>query len=115
MAYDKAELEKLALKAIKKHKIAKVSYLTPKLPCSDATFYNHNLEKLESIKTALYEQRIARKEQLINKWEGSDNATLSIAAFKLLADDDELERLSVSKPDEKPDIKDIPKPRWGEE
>lgn len=97
MAYDKGELEKIALKAIKKNKISKVSYVAPYLPCSLATFYNLELEKLESIKEALFQQRINRKKKLVEKWEDSDNATLNIAAFKLLADDDELERLNGDK------------------
>jgi len=97
MAYDKAEIENLALKAIKKHKIAKVAYLIPYLPCSTSTFYDLNLEKSEGIKEALYKNRIERKQKLIDKWEESDNPTLSIASFKLLADDDELERLNVER------------------
>ena len=94
MAYKKKDLEEQALKAIKKNKIARISYLIPHIECSEATFYNHKLEQLESIKDALQAQRIARKTKLVKKWEDSENATLNIAAFKLLADEEELQRLS---------------------
>ena len=97
MAYDTEELVNSALKAIKKYKIAKVDYLAPYLPCALRTFYNHKLHELPSIKEALFEQRVARKSNLIKRWEGSENATLNIAAFKLLADEDELERLNGDK------------------
>jgi len=94
MAYDKKELEKQALQAIEENEIARISYLIPYIECSEATFYNHKLEQLESIKAALQTQRIARKTKLIKKWEESESATLNIAAFKLLADEEELQRLS---------------------
>lgn len=96
MAYTTKELEELALEAIEENEVARVSYLIPYLPISNSTFYNHGLDKLESIKDALFQQRINRKEKLINKWEHSDNATLSIAAFKLLADEQELAALNNS-------------------
>jgi len=94
MAYNKKELERLALEAIALNGIAWIKYLIPHLPCASSTFYNLEMEKVESIKEALQNKRIARKEKLISKWEESDNATLNIAAFKLLADDQELDRLS---------------------
>lgn len=94
MAYDTGELIKLSLEAIKVHSIARVTYLLPHLPCSHQTFYTKELDKHEGIKKALYNKRAERKKKLIDKWEESDNATLSIAAFKLLADEDELERLN---------------------
>ena len=97
MAYDKEELKELSFKAIKRHKVAKTDYLIPYLPCSQKTFYNHGLHLLQSIKDALFEQRVARKTKLVKRWEESENATLNIAAFKLLADDDELERLQGDK------------------
>lgn len=107
MAYDKEELEKLSLKVIKDEKIAWYSYLIAYLPCSSSTFYNLEMEKVESIKEALYNNKIERKEKLVSKWENSDNATLSIAAFKLLADDQELNRLNNSQKDEDNVVKKV--------
>lgn len=99
MAYNREDLEKKCLAAIKKYKIAHVRYLLPHLPCCEKTFYNLELQEVQAIKDALNEQKRKRKAKLIDKWEQSENATLSIAAFKLLAEDDELERLTSNKHD----------------
>lgn len=107
MAYDKKELEEKALKAIELHKIAKVSYIAPYLPCALSTFYGHELEKSEKIKEALNLQKINRKQKLLKRWEESENATLNIAAFKLLADEDELERLNNSENREQDVLKKV--------
>ncbi len=62
--------------------------------CSSSTFYNHELEKLESIKDALRKNKIITKQALKQKWAQSDNATLQIALFKLICEDDERQKLN---------------------
>lgn len=97
MAYDLVELEKLALDAIEKHKLTKQNQLICYLPCVESTFYKDDLHKSELIKSALEFNKISKKKKLTDKWEESDNATLQIAAYKLMADDDELTRLNSQK------------------
>ena len=68
------------------------------MPCSIDTFYNHfpvGSEKFGRIKELLHKNKIAIKQKLKKNWEKEDaSATLQIALYKLLADEDELQRLS---------------------
>jgi hypothetical protein len=97
MAYSKAKLEKQALAAIEKHNLVFTDEVVAYLPCSTATYYNHQLEKLETIKAALEKNRIQLKGGLRSKWYQSDNATAQIALYKLIGNDEESERLNGSK------------------
>jgi hypothetical protein len=97
MSYDKADLEKKALAAIKKHKIKFLSHLAPFLSCSRSTFYELELDKSDKIKDAIEQNRVGAKVSALNKWEKSDNPTLQVAYYKLIADEDEADRLNGSK------------------
>ena len=57
--------------------------------CTRATAYNHNLNKLDSIKEAIYTNRRKAVTSLKAKWLNSDNATLQLAAMRLICDADE--------------------------
>lgn len=94
MQYDKDKLEKQSIAAINKHKLTRIQHVISYLPCVSSTFYNFELEKSESIKEALFINRERKKKKLTDKWEDSDNPTLQIAAYKLLADEDELLKLN---------------------
>lgn len=94
MAYNKADLEKQALEAIRANNLMFVTDVPAYLPCSMATFYNKKLEELESIKEALEQNRIKTKNGLRAKWYKNDNATTQIALYKLLANEDELRKLN---------------------
>ena len=96
MAYDKSELIRLALEAIDKHQLVFIDEVVTFLPCTRATFYNHQLDKLDEIKDALNNVRVNTKTQLRNKWRDSDNAALQIGLMKLMATDEERKRLSTS-------------------
>ena len=61
------------------------------------TFYDHDLHKCDTIKSALEKNRINMKVDMRDKWYNSDNATLQIALMKLIADDDEAHRLNGTK------------------
>jgi len=93
MAYNKKDLEDKALKAIKKHNLVFISDIMLYLPCSDATFYNHNLEKLESIKKALEFNKINDKVKLRKKFKTSENPTLQMFYYKLIANNNELSKV----------------------
>ncbi|MGB4837644.1 MAG: hypothetical protein WBP08_01500 [Saprospiraceae bacterium] len=62
-----------------------VSYL----PMQRATFYNNKFDKMDIIKEAIDSKKVKMKEGMRVKWYNSDNSTLQIALYKLLADKDE--------------------------
>lgn len=94
MSYDKKELERTALDAIELNKLVFIDDVCTYLPCSRATFYNKELDKLDSIKEALVNNKLKMKNALRRKWYDSDNATVQIALYKILSDEDELRRLA---------------------
>lgn len=89
------ELEKKALKILEKHPdIYFISDLAEEMDIARATFYNNELDKLDSIKNALHRNKRIIKRGLRNKWYKGENATTQVALYKLLADEDELSRLN---------------------
>lgn len=94
--FDKDKLEKEALRAIKKHNLFFIVDVASFLPCSRATFYNQGLDKLDSIKEALEQNKIKTKNSMRSKWYQSDNATLQLALMKLISTDEERQKLSQS-------------------
>jgi hypothetical protein len=93
----KKDYENDILKVIKEHNIYSIldifAYYSG---CSRATFYNNELDKLDSIIKAIDDNKVKTKSTLKNKWLNSDNATLQIALFKLIATDDERKALSTN-------------------
>ena len=82
--------EKGILEAIKKHPIFCFNDIFVYYEaCSRATAYNHNLDKLDSIKEAIYKNRRKGVTSLKAKWLKSENATLQLAAMRLICDADE--------------------------
>ena len=78
------------------------------LPCSRATFYNHDLDKLDSLKDALQENKTNMKVSLRSKWFKSDNATLQLALMKLICSNEERQKLSMNYNSSSIDIVDQP-------
>ena len=58
-------------------------------------FYNLELDKSESIKEAITTNKSKAVSYMLNKWVGSDNATLQISAFKVLCEDEDRKKLSM--------------------
>jgi len=97
MAYNTAELYEKAKEAIVKDKLHFIADVIAILPCSKATFYDHFPDKsdqLDELKTLITSNQVDVKKQLRKKWLISDNATLQMALYKLLADDGERKSLS---------------------
>lgn len=94
MAYKTAELEKLALSAIKKHKLIFIEEVASFLPCDKTTFYNHKLHEFDTLKSALLANKVNMKSGLRKKWYAGDNATTQIALYKLIGTDEEADRLN---------------------
>ena len=97
MSYDTNELEQEALDAIDKYKLFFIEDVVAYVSCSRATFYNHGLDKLDTIKEALSKNKINIKVSMRNKWYKSESATLQVALMKMIATDDEAHRLNGSR------------------
>ena len=80
--------EKELLKIIKERKIMFFSHAFAYTSFSAATAYNHGLEKLDTIKEALAKNRASGVTYMLNKWISSDNATLQIAAMRIISDEE---------------------------
>ena len=94
MSYDKSELEAISLEAIERENVVFISDLIAYIPCSKTTFYELGLNKTDSIKGAISKNKILVKSYLRKQWLNDGNSTLQIALYKLLANEDELARLS---------------------
>jgi len=96
MAYGYDGLEKWAVEVIDKYNLVFMYQVVTFLPCSLSTFYDHKLQKSEKIKAALHDNRIKTKQSMMRKWYKSENATLQMGLFKLLATPEERKALSLS-------------------
>ncbi len=95
-SYDTKELLRQSLKAIEKHKLVFIDDISTYLPCSRATFYNHQLDKVDAIKDSLVKNRVELKVAMRSKWFKSDSPPLQIALMKLISSDDERRAMSTS-------------------
>ena len=111
MKYKKSELEKLALKAIKKHNLIYIEEVCSFLPCSNRTFYNYKLQELQTIKDAIFDVKVSLKAELRREFKKGSSAE-RIALYKLAGNEDELNRLNnneVSKNEKRKQIVLTPK------
>lgn len=110
MAYDRQRLIKESLEAIEENNLVFIDDIMPYIHCSSSTFYNHELEKVEEIKDALFKNKIEIKKGLRDKWYKNDNASTQIALYKLIGtkeDRDKLNNVSSDKETLSPeDVKD---------
>lgn len=95
--YNQEEIKKQLLNAIEQEECTSLSeaslYVAPTL----ATLYEWQFEKSEDIKKALDLQKIKVKAGMRKNWKKEDAApVLQLAAYKLIADDEELEKLTVN-------------------
>ena len=96
MGKTKEQHEKEILDVIIKHKIMKIQHIFQHYTdLASAQFYNLELEKSESIKEAIQTNKSKAVSYMLNKWVGSDNATLQISAFKVLCEDEDRKKLSM--------------------
>jgi hypothetical protein len=89
----KYESEMIA--AIKRHKWMRWAHIDwDSLGFSRPTAYNYKLETLDTIKAAFEQNRNKAVNYLMQKWIASDNPTLQIAAMRIVADEDDRQRLN---------------------
>lgn len=91
--YNKLDLEREALKVIKKNELVFISDIVAYMVCSRSTFYEYELDKSDILKEEIEKNKTTKKVGLRKKWYDSENATVQIALYKLLATDTELRRL----------------------
>lgn len=95
MGRKKEEYEKEIVEVIKKNKITFISHIFGHyFDLKSAQFYNLELEKSEKIKEEIEKNRAKGCNFLRNKWIASENATLQIAAYRLICGDDERQMLN---------------------
>ncbi len=88
------QYEEELLAAIVKYKYMRFDHcFSNKDIFSRSTAYNYDLDKLDSIKGALQNNRSHGTNYLLQKWIISENPTLQIAAMKLIAEPDDHRRL----------------------
>lgn len=94
MAYDTNELIERAVKAIKADKYIHFMYeVAIELGISRQTFYDKELDKVDTIRDALRENKARTRRKLRKDWE-EEGSRFQEKLYKLLADDDELNRLN---------------------
>jgi hypothetical protein len=96
MGKTKEQHEKEILEVVIKNKVMKIQHIFQHYTdIASAQFYNLELEKSESIKEAIKLNKSKAVSYMLNKWVGSDNATLQISAFKVLCEDEDRKKLSM--------------------
>ena len=100
MAYNRNDIYERAIKDIKEHNLYRIQDVVAFSPCVSSTFYEFfpaDSEESETIKELLGENRIRTKTAIKAKLYNSDKAAELIALYKLLADDDERDALSMQR------------------
>ena len=77
-----------------------------------STAYNHGLDKLDSIKDAIDANKIRTKHKMKRNWVNSDSAVLQLAAFRLMSDSEEHQKLNQSYIDHTTKGKTVNLPSW---
>ena len=106
MGYDKKKLYQQAIKAITEKDLVFVEEVVACLPISKETFYKYykvGSDELDELKGLLEKNKISTKQELRKKWRDSDNATLQLALYKLLSNDNEMLKLAMQNIDVKSD------------
>lgn len=81
--------------AIVKHKWMRWSHIDwEALSFSRRTAYEHDLHESHTIKSSFEDNRSKGTNYLLQKWMNSDNATLQIAAMRIIADEEDRQRLN---------------------
>ena len=97
---NKDDLYNKAMQVLENDKeIVFIEDLVSFLPCVKSSFYKHfpiNSNEMNVFKEIIENNKINQKRQLRKKWFDNDNATLQLALYKLIATNDERERLNTS-------------------
>ena len=98
MAYDKAEILQIAIKAVEEHSLYFIEDVVAYVPCSRTTFYDFFPDKSDesdTIKAFLNENKIKMKVKLREKLSKGDKAAEILALYKLICSDEERKALQM--------------------
>lgn len=104
VAYNKEKILKQCLEVIEKEKITFFNDLCLFIAPSLSTLYEWELQKSEQIKEAIEKQRSALKRNMRKNWVQSENATLQIAAYRLMASPEEINSMTLTRVESKADV-----------
>ena len=111
MAYDRKKIFEQAKEMIVKHKLFFIDDIIAFLPIAKSTFYEWKMEQSDDLKALLEKNRTELKVSLRSKWYTSNAPALQMALMKLIANPEELRKLSmnhqVNEEVEKPIFKEI--------
>ncbi|HUN04013.1 MAG TPA: hypothetical protein PLS00_14240 [Niabella sp.] len=97
--YNRKKIFEQAKKMIVKHKLFFVEDIVAFLPCDKTTFYRFfevESNEYNELKGLLETNRTELKVSMRSKWYKSNAPALQMALMKLISNDEELKRLSVS-------------------
>jgi len=97
MSYKTKELEQKVLECIKENKLVFWNEIPVFLHIAKVTLYNHKLEESAAIQAALHENKVNIKSGLRKKWYDNQNPITQLALYKLVADEDEADRINSTK------------------
>ena len=97
MAYDKDEILKKAIQVVADEECVTIEEVCLYLPISKVTFYAWKMNESNDLKEAIEDQKVKLKKGMRRNWRKSDNPALQIAEYKLMASDEEIEKITVSK------------------
>ncbi len=97
MAYDREKIFEQALEVIETQDVVTIDELSLYLPISLRTIYEWGLHESQDIKDAINKVKVRLKGGMRRNWRKSDNPALQIAEYKLMATDEEIEKITVSK------------------
>lgn len=93
MAYDKKQMIKQSVEAIKEYDLIYIEEIFAYVPFGKTVFYREQLNKENTIIKELSKIKIKTKQHLRSQWKESKSPFLQHALYKLCANEDELERL----------------------
>ena len=100
------------LKAIQENNCTTFSEGCMFVSFSRATAYNYGLDKVDDIKDAIDANKIRTKHKMKRNWINSDSAVLQLAAFRLMSDSEEHQKLNQSYIDHTTKGKTVSLPAW---
>jgi len=110
MAYDRKKIFEQAKEMIIKHKLFFVEDIVAFLPISKTTFYEYfpiESNETNELKELLETNRTELKVSMRSKWYKSNAPALQMALMKLIANPEELRKLSMTYQDVTTDGKEI--------
>jgi hypothetical protein len=106
------QYEKELIEAIQKYNWMRWSHIDWRsLNMGRTSAYSYKLNESDTVKEAFELNRSKGVNYLLQKWMNSDNATLQIAAMRIIADDEDRQRLNQQYVDHTSKGQEI-KPSW---